>query len=169
MPRASVNYALAATLMASGVPLGAAAIECGAKNADSLRVGLARRGVTVTGVRNAEGNIQRLTTVARRVVSEQSRALKEDVASILASHVSKLKDVPAKANLKHIKQLGDALEPLVRSAKIVHNWGDESSLGLSMTGLWDEQTPQEAIEVSSDIQQVVDSPPVNDLSKDNPS
>jgi hypothetical protein len=167
MPKATVNYALAATLMASGVPLGEAALECGAKNADSLRVGLARRGVTITGIRHAEGNIARLTTVARKVVSEQSRALKEDMASILAEHVSKLKEVKPRANLKHIRQLGEAIEPLVRSAKIVHNWGDETVAGLDMSGIYEAQG---AIDIQATPQQLVSGPEtVENNSCDTPS
>lgn len=125
-----INYALAATLISSGVTLNDAAPEVGAKDANSLRVGLARRGVTVGLCRAKtplEGNIN---SVALRVATRASELLRGDVENILQSHVGKLKDIPAKANLKHIKAVGDALEPLVRSAKIVHGWGSETEDGL---------------------------------------
>jgi len=158
--RNRINYALAATLIASGVTLEVVAQKVGAKTADSLRVGLARRGVTAMAVRSAEGNIERLTAVATKVVSQASEALREEYSNLLAKTAAKLNQIPVKANTKSLKALGEAAEPFVRMAKIVHDWGNTDKPGLTMVGLWQEQAPQEPQERVLDPQQVVESPPL---------
>jgi hypothetical protein len=156
--RLRINYALAATLIASGVTLEHVARQVGAKNADSLRVGLARRGVTAMAVRNAEGNIRRLTTVATRLVSQASEDLREKYANLLSKTAAKLNQIPIKANTKSLKALGEAAEPFVRMAKIVHDWGNQSKEGMAMVGLWQEPAPQEPQGQVMDIQAVVVEP-----------
>lgn len=173
MPRATVNYALAATLLAQGKELSEVAPLVGSKTPESLRVGLNRKGVTVTAAKVLQNVAGRTCSVTMRIATEASRLLREDAGVILQSHVSKLKEVPAKANLAHIQRVGQALEPLIRSAKIVHDWGNQEATGLVMSGLLTDDTtvatPQEPIDIEGAPQPVVDSPPANDLSKDNPS
>jgi len=121
---------MAATLLSQGLNYEQAAQQVGAKDGNSLRVGLFRRGVTLTATRGSEFAIQRAVRVANTVVSEASKALKEEMSGLLATHTSALKQVKPRANLKHIMRVGMALEPLVRSAKVVHGWGDEAAQGL---------------------------------------
>lgn len=155
MAKPTINYALAATLIATGVTLEDAAKQVGAKTADVLRVGLARKGVTAKRARALEPVGERRTSVALSIVSEASAALRAQFSDILSNHASKLAEVPAKANLKHLRQVGDALEPLARTAKIVHDWGSEQPNALVMVGMFSDQKPQETIEPAKDIQAVV--------------
>ena len=129
-----INYALAATLLASGVTLAQAAERTGAGNARSLRVGLAKRGVTLGGIKSSEGNLDRIQGVALKAVSAASEALRHQFGDILAKHGEALSKVPAKRNLAHIRKVGEAFEPLARIGKIVHDWGQGGASGLVVIG-----------------------------------
>lgn len=167
MPKQTINYALAATLVAQGVTLEEAALQSGAKNANSLRCGLARKGVTALQVRRSDHATERALSVATKVVSQASEVLRSDLASLLQKHVGALSTIPAKPNLKHIKAIGDAIEPLTRSAKIVHDWGSEQPNALILSGRFNAPTPQEQIAPVIDIQQVVDDAKPVDYVTDN--
>lgn len=130
MPKAKINYALAASLVTSGVSLADAAPQVGAKNANVLQVGLRRKGVIATQARLLEPTGQRQAIIAQKLVSQASQALREDFSKLLADHIKALTGVAPRSNLKHIKAVGEALEPLARTAKIVHGWGSEADEGL---------------------------------------
>jgi hypothetical protein len=146
-----INYALAATMIAGGVTLPEAAKRLGAASATSLRVGLARKGVTITGIRKESGNVDRIQAVAVKCVSQASEALKAQFSDILAKHGEALSKVPAKRNLTHIRKVGEAFEPLARIGKIVHDWGSSQSIGLISIGAASqvEQAEQPAIEIGT--------------------
>ena len=59
-----------------------------------------------------------------------SETMRTRLAGTLAKHVDALDKVPAKSNLKHISAVGAALEPLVRSSKVVFDWGERDALGV---------------------------------------
>lgn len=152
MPRQTINYAMAATLLSQGLNYEQAAQQVGAKDGNSLRVGLFRRGVTLTATRGSEFAIQRAVRVATVAVSGASKALKEDMAELLQSHTSALGQIKAKPNLKHILRVGMALEPLVRSAKVVHGWGDEVAHGLLVMGEMRSADPDnESVNAVTDV------------------
>lgn len=155
MGRPKINYALAATLIAQGVTLPEVAATCGAKSAEVLRVGLNRKGVTVRGARVLPVPGCSSTSVTMQVASAASQALRSTFSDILAAHAGKLAEIPAKANLKHLAQVGAAMEPLARTAKIVHDWGSEQPNALVVAGLFAQPTPQESPEPATDIQAVV--------------
>lgn len=152
MPRQTINYAMAATLLSQGLNYDQAAQQTGAKNGNSLKVGLFRRGVSQAATRSGEFAIKRATLVATAVVNEASRALKDEMSSVLASHTSALSQIKPRANLKHIMRVGMALEPLVRSAKVVHGWGDEVAHGLLVMGEMRSADPDnESVNVVTDV------------------
>lgn len=167
MPRATVNYALAATLLSQGLNYDQAAQQVGAKNGNSLKVGLSRRGVTLSATRGSDFAIQRATVVANTIVSEASERLRGDFAELLQAHVGKLKELKPSSNLKKAKQLAEVLKPLSDTAKTVHGWGAGDERGAISVG-WmnaiDSNNPGEigatesnkAIEVQSEV--VTDSP-----------
>lgn len=171
MPRATINYALAATLLAQGMDLPEVAPQVGAKTPESLRVGLNRKGVTVTAAKVLQNATGSKSTVILKLASQASEILRKDAGEILQAHVSKFKEIPAKANLSHIQRVGQALEPLIRSAKIVHDWGNQEATGLVMSGLLTDETPQESIDVGGTPQRVVGGPDqtVNNLSDNSTS
>lgn len=130
MRKATINYAKAATLIASGATLAQAAQECGAQSAGSLRVGLSRRNVTIKAIKCSEGNLIRIKGVASQVLAQESERIKGDFAELLRQHVSKLKDAKPSSNLRKAKEFADVLEPFARTAAKVHGWGDEQAQGL---------------------------------------
>lgn len=145
MARATVNYAQAAVMLSQGLNVDEVAPYVGAKNGNSLRVGLARRGVTPTATRRSDFVIQRAATVANTMLRDESDRIKRDMSELLQNHVSALSQIPAKANLKHIQSVGAALEPLVRSAKVVHGWGGETSTGIVVVGSMKQADPDNAV------------------------
>ena len=152
MPRATVNYALAATLIAQGVTLGEIAEQVGAKDANSLRVGLARKGVTVNKCKVLPGATDRSTPVTLRLASQASDILRNRLSTHLDRHMEAMGKVPARADLKHLKQVCEVLEPLARTAKIVHDWGNETKLGLVALGVVEQiDQAQDALEVESSV------------------
>lgn len=132
MPKQTINYAMAATMLAAGATLDQAAKETGAKNAEALRVGLYRRNVTVKAIKSSEGNLQRITAVAAQVLSAESERIKGDFAGLLRDHVTKLKEVKPSKSLKKAQQFVNVLEPFARTAAKVHGWGDEVAQGIIM-------------------------------------
>lgn len=155
MPRASVNYALAATMLAQGANPEEIPQMVGAKNLNSLKVGLHRRGVTLTQARVLKAVSDGTCSLTMKVASQASRLLRQDMSDVLAKHTAALKEIKPRANLKHLKQIGEVIEPLARTAKLVHDWGSDSSATLDMSGIADEQ---QSIEIEATPQQVVDSP-----------
>lgn len=133
-PRKRVNYALAATLVATGVTYAEAAKQVGAKTGDVLRVGLNRKGVSAKQARALPVTGERIQSVTLRVASQASTLLRDQFSDLLAQHTAALSKVPVKPNLKHITKLGQAMEPLARTAKIVHDWGNDSPSGIVMMG-----------------------------------
>lgn len=148
-----INYALAATLIASGASLAQAAERSGAANALTLKTCLRRKGLTFNAIRNSEGNLDNMQRVATRAVSQASEALRAQFGDILAAHGAALAKVPAKRNLAHIRKVGEAFEPLARTAKIVHDWGSSQSVGIVSLGVVTqaeaEEAEQPAIEIGS--------------------
>ena len=47
------------------------------------------------------------------------------IALTCEQHVGQLDAIPAKANLKHLRQVANVAEPLARTAKIVCGWADD--------------------------------------------
>ena len=119
-----IDWKLAAQLRATGLTHQQIAERTGAVSSEAVRVGLMRRGVNIA-VRTA------LLTSADQQVKQSliklSEETKQSLAKTVLTHTQALSNVPAKANLNHIKRLGQAMEPLARTAKIVHGWGESSN------------------------------------------
>ena len=130
-----INYALAATLLTQGVSFEDIAPQVGAKSGNVLRVQMHKKGVTATIAKShhhLEGDVSR--PLVLRVANAASEALREQFSGILAAHGQALSKIKPKRNLKHIKQVGEAFEPLARVAKIVHDWGNTQTVGLIAMG-----------------------------------
>ncbi len=137
--RKRVNLTLAATMLTTGLTFNEIAPQVGAKNGNSLKVALHKKGVNKNMACNnllSESVTNQLTF---RVVNQASEALRSSMADILQSHTTKLSQIPARANLKHIKQIGEAIEPLARTAKIVHGWSDSGAMAIVTAGMFNEQ------------------------------
>lgn len=161
MPKQNrVNYALAATLLASGIHPDEIAPKVGAKNSNVLMVGLCKRGVNARNAKNPGLGTNVSLSLVHRVASQASDLLRKDFADILQSHTSELKKIAPRPSLRHLRAVGDALEPLARTAKIVHDWGNTEAQGMILVG---DVASAEAQETTIDIpstQPVVVSEPI---------
>lgn len=148
--RKRVNYVLAATLVAQGITLADAAKETGAKNANVLAVGLRRKGVTATIARAIEPTPNHIKTITAKVANQASELLRTRFSRTLDKHAEALEQVETKPDLDHIQRVGQALEPLARTAKIVHDWGNETKLGLVALGVVEQlDQAQDVIDIGS--------------------
>ena len=59
-----------------------------------------------------------------------SEELRASMAQLLAEHTGQLRHVTKKPNLDHLAKVGAVLETFARTAKTVHNWGNEPRAGL---------------------------------------
>ena len=134
MPVARINYALAAAMIASGATLEETAPKVGAKNAHVLRVGLSRKDVSRRNIERLPVTLKHhgrlVDSVAAQAVEKASERLRETFGDLLARHVGALAKVPVKSNLKHLARVGQVMEPLARTAKIVHGWDSQDKAGL---------------------------------------
>jgi len=136
-----INYALAATLLMSGMTLEQAAVEVGAKNSEVLRVGLAKRGVTCGKARALQqataamagptpGMVAtvtaRLATHASTIVNEASRKLRQSLATATEQSAAVLEAKPPK-NVKEVIQRAGTLKSLVESGDKLHGWSAQAS------------------------------------------
>lgn len=89
-----------------------------------------------TAVRDnlAEETAKACKVVVSNSLERESERMRSQFAGILSNHVSSLAQVPAKANLGHIQKVGQAIEPLARTAKAVFDWGNKVELGLIVAG-----------------------------------
>jgi len=97
----------------------------------------------------------RVLSIQPAPASGASNALRDTFANVLQKAASKLAEIDPKKSLKEIRKVGKALEPLVRSGKIVHGWGNESSGGVVVAELLGhERETQSSIAIAADVQQV---------------
>ncbi len=157
-----INYVLGATLVQSGMTYEEAAQQTGACNGNSLRRGLARKGVTSTRVRALPAERLITGTVTAQVASQAADLLKEQFNRILTKHVESLEHIPAKRNIKHLKQIGQVIEPLARTYRTVNPEQAKSSLVnvnvLSSIQSWDDLPSVSVAPLLHDSETVPDKP-----------
>ncbi len=131
---AKINFALAAAMLTAGATLEDTAAKVGAKTANSLRVALQRRNITRRNVQLLQSTNTKLAHASdpaqAKGLMRASNELRAVLAGFLSNHVGALAKVPAKANLKHLRAVGEAVEPFARTAKIVHGWDSSDKTGL---------------------------------------
>lgn len=151
--RGRINYVLAATLLTKGVTLEEAAKHAGAKNGNTLRIGLIQNGITQKQIRALPDDPNCNSSVVIQAANKASEILKNRMGELLDTHTAQLQLVKAKPNLQHIAKVGAALEPLARVAKIVHGWGDETKSGLIALGVVEQVDTQanQVLDVSSSV------------------
>lgn len=86
--RHRINLALAGALLAQGMGYDEVAPKVGAKNGNSLRSNLAKRGVTLTKVRNPSPDHVATATVTCKVVNEATEQLQERFNSEIARQLA---------------------------------------------------------------------------------
>jgi hypothetical protein len=90
-----VNYALAATLLASGMTYEEIAPKVGSASGESLRAGLSRKGVTLKHVRNLPIRDERVTSVTARVAAVAADVLRDRLNGQIHSQIGLLEAEPA--------------------------------------------------------------------------
>ncbi len=137
MPVAKINYALAASLAASGLTMAEIAPRVGAKNGNTLRVGLSKRGVTTTVVRQLPiYGSPRSTNAAANVASQVLQILSEKSRKRMAEAVSSgielcasvpMVDIGTDSALKHAQ----TLKSLAETGKIAFaDWNEQPNTSL---------------------------------------
>src|SRR6185295_2387038 len=85
-----VNHALAGALLAAGMSYEQVAPRVGAATGNSLRVGLAKQGVSATSMRNPEVALARKITVTAQIATEAAEIVKERLHGRLGSQIEHL-------------------------------------------------------------------------------
>lgn len=97
----------------------------------------------------------RVLSIMPAAPSAASNRTRDALAKVIEKHTEALAQVNAKADVKAIRKVGKALEPLVRSAKIVHGWGNDSIAGVVVSELLGhEQERGSSIAIAADVEQV---------------
>lgn len=112
-----INHALAGSLLAVGCTLDAIAPQVGAKNGESLRTALARKGVTARTVRALQPTPERTMTVTAKIVEAAAEGLRDKLNGSLVASVDAFNSRPLRRNKLANKGQGDAavLETLSRT------------------------------------------------------
>lgn len=140
-----INYALAATLIASGLSYDEAAPQVGSKNGNSLRVGLNRRGVTLRTATNVLQGVTpaqlssspvllRVANAAHQVLSrrsESTRSKHADVAFKVAETIAN-REVPKHAD--KLQQYVETWNGAVKGAASVFGWDSDQGVTLVTPG-----------------------------------
>jgi transposase len=150
-----MDYAIAATMLASGLTYRDIAAKFGVTPA-SAKVGMVRRGVTKEILRNREATRQRAERVAEDSLSAASERLRGKLSCELEKTADKLSGIAVRSSLENLKRRAEVLEPLARTAKVVHDWGSEKPGGLVLVGVMkqcDPEAVQPSIEVASEVVQ----------------
>lgn len=88
-----------------------------------------------------------LTREATTQLAHTSGKLRASLASVLQKGADALDQVDVKPTTEAVRDLAEALEPLTRSAKIIHSWGSEGPAGIVLAELLGQEQP--AIEVAA--------------------
>lgn len=152
MPKARINYALAATLLTTGATYDEIAPQVGAKNAQSVRLGLLRKGVTITKVRQLPTPNEGSQPVILRVAQAAGQIVRERLAKDLEDTTLKLSETKHKKGLKHLKERVEVLEPLTRTASKLFGWEGSTETPFAMLFFDKEEAVQGSIDVQSSVE-----------------
>jgi len=159
-PNKPIDVKAAAQMRASGATWEHISQQLGGASGDAVRQAMARRGVN-TAIRTTINKIA--NQQANESLAKQSEEIKSALSSTVLAQSKALSNIKSKPNLKNIKQIGAALEPLARTAKIVHGWGESSNkplINLQVLGSVNfdtlpEQSDQPMIPVQSSVSSTV--------------
>jgi len=134
-----INTALAAVLLAQGIPDDEVCKRVGAKNMDSLGVSLNSKGVTITACRAMSVNTQAALTPKSPQVLKLAglacEALKDTLGTSTLSAAKKLASAKLGGSVKAIRAYAEALEPLSRVGDRLYGWSASSGPTWNVTVL----------------------------------
>lgn len=151
--RAKINYVLAATLLSSGMSVQDIASQLGG-NAETIRKTLWRRGVTQRRIAAMPLSDERTNNVVYRVANEAGKRVRASMAGVVEREVDALAARPPSADLETASKVAYVLEPLARTAKIIHGWSEGDGEGVVMIGRMKEadQETNQVIDVEASPQ-----------------
>lgn len=117
-PRKRINYALGASLIASGMSYDQAAPKCGAKTGHSLQVGLHERGLTQTTLRQPMAEVASGSRALMRI----SNLVRSNLGDALLSQSAAAPLLPATPVAKVLRANGDAIAAIAGPAAKVFGW-----------------------------------------------
>ena len=147
-----INYALGATLVASGLTYEAVAPQVGAKNGNTLRVGLQKWGASADKLRALPIHGERNQSAIVRLAAQATEVMRDNLGDTALNHIKQLAKVPAKPNLKHLQAVGNVLERFVGAASKLEGWDTQDqghSTNVLFVPVLATPTPQAHIDVES--------------------
>lgn len=103
--------------------------------------------------RSHDGIARRVLSVQPAAPSAGSSEARDTLARVVQKASTALAGINPKANLKEIRKIGKALEPLVRSAKIIHGWGSEGPGGIVLADLLGHER-EPSVAITAEVQAV---------------
>jgi len=145
------NYALAGVLLASGLSYAEVAAKTGAGNGESLRRGLARKGVTAKTVRACPIPDERVQSAAVRVSVAGAEIIREKLSGRLHDQIAHLAASPVTKLASQGQGEAATLKTMADTFKSLHGGSESTFLVFGVDQLCDRSAP-EPIEVESSVQ-----------------
>jgi hypothetical protein len=157
-----INYALAGTLLASGMEWDQIAPSVGAKNGETLRAGCARKGVTKPMVRNLETKGQTRISVTAKLATEAESIIRQRLNSgLIQAADALLSKSPTRKSLSN-KGQGHAstLETLSRTWRNLNGSPDQVQVSFGLTML-NDSAPQPVVSCATPPAAAIDIEPLH--------
>ena len=90
-----------------------------------------RDGLTLTIVKPGGKTV---LSEPRSRLADLSQSLREQMADILQAQTSKLAKLSSPSTVNGVRAIAATLEPLARTAKLVHDWGSDRPIGIVLAG-----------------------------------
>ncbi len=161
--RKRINFALAGTLIASGLSYAEVAEKCNAGSVESLRTGLARKGVSLRRLKRVQNPIQgqeyrdtaQVQTVAARAVHLGAEMIRDRLAGQLGQSVDALSTLPVAYPDLASKGQGRAavLKTLAETHKLLFGGADQTVIVFGVESMGESHL-EPAIDVTSTVSDV---------------
>jgi hypothetical protein len=129
-----IPWATVALLRASRLTWSEIAKQIGMGTPLSLRVGFIQQGLSAQLAKQSAQVTQDYTRAAvasaHRQIDKIGESVRSQLGGALERNATALASQPAARTIVGVKQFGDALEPLVRSAKTIFDWGTRIEGGI---------------------------------------
>jgi hypothetical protein len=155
-----INYALAGTLLTTGLSYDEIAPQVGAKNGQSVRIGLFKKGVTLRKVQQLPTPNEGSMPVLLRVATQAGQIVRDRLSKDLEQTTNELLSTKQRKGLKALKERVEVLEPLTRTASKLYGWeGTSSDTPVAMLFMDQDQSIEVQSSVSSPDSSVVSDSP----------
>lgn len=150
-PTKRINYALAGTLLHSGVTMEQIALQVGAANANSLRAALHRKGVTKRSAQAVTVGKHVTETITAKVATQAAEMLRENLGDQLGAAVAALGG--KRIGYRDLANVGQGhaavLKTLAETHKTLYGGAEMNVLVFGVDSM--NGTPARQIEVESQV------------------